>query len=54
MSTYVLFAWVVELVDTPDLKSCGPKDRAGSTPVPGTERASQFEKLFFCFKEFLK
>ena len=30
-------AWVVELVDTPDLKSCGPKARAGSIPVPSTE-----------------
>ena len=27
---------MVELVDTPDLKSCGPQARAGSTPAPGT------------------
>ncbi len=29
-------AGMVESVDTPDLKSCGPKARAGSTPAPGT------------------
>ena len=30
------FARVVELVDTRDLKSLGPKGRAGSSPAPGT------------------
>ena len=29
-------AGMVESVDTPDLKSCGPQARAGSTPAPGT------------------
>ncbi len=27
---------MVELVDTPDLKSCGHYGRAGSSPAPGT------------------
>jgi len=27
---------VAELADAQDLKSCGPKDRTGSTPVSGT------------------
>lgn len=29
-------AWVVKLVDTRDLKSCGHCGRAGSIPAPGT------------------
>ncbi len=29
-------ARVVKLVDTQDLKSCGLKGRAGSSPAPGT------------------
>ena len=29
-------AGVAELVDARDLKSCVPKERAGSTPVSGT------------------
>ena len=32
----MIFARVVELVDTQDLKSCGHCARAGSTPAPGT------------------
>ena len=35
---------MVELVDTPDLKSCGPQARAGSTPAPGT-RVEKPEQL---------
>ena len=31
-------AWMVELVDTTDLKSVDPKGRAGSSPAPGTKR----------------
>ena len=30
------YAGVAELVDARDLKSCVPKERAGSTPVSGT------------------
>ena len=30
------YAWVVESVDTRDLKSCDHYDRAGSIPAPGT------------------
>jgi len=30
------FAQVVELVDTQDLKSCAHRERAGSSPAPGT------------------
>ena len=33
-------AWMVELVDTTDLKSVDPKGRAGSSPAPGTKRES--------------
>lgn len=33
---FFVIAGMVELVDTPDLKSCGPQARAGSTPAPGT------------------
>ena len=29
------------MVDTRDLKSLGPKGRAGSSPVPGTEKTLQ-------------
>ena len=32
------YAWMVELVDTTDLKSVDPKGRAGSSPAPGTKR----------------
>ena len=32
----VIHAGVAELVDARDLKSCVPKERAGSTPVSGT------------------
>ena len=32
----ILVAWVVELVDTTDLKSVGCISRAGSSPAPGT------------------
>jgi hypothetical protein len=31
-----MWAWVVELVDTKDLKSFAPCGRAGSIPAPGT------------------
>ncbi len=31
-----IHAGVAELVDARDLKSCVPKERAGSTPVSGT------------------
>ena len=39
---------MVELVDTPDLKSCGPCGRAGSSPAPGTKAKLiyQFRFLF--------
>ena len=32
------FAWMVELVDTQDLKSCGHCVRAGSIPALGTRK----------------
>jgi hypothetical protein len=32
------YAWMVELVDTRDLKSRGPCARAGSTPALGTSK----------------
>ena len=35
--THTLFALVVELVDTQDLKSCDHCGRAGSSPARGTE-----------------
>ena len=31
----------MELVDTSDLKSAGPYDRAGSNPAPGTNLMSK-------------
>ena len=37
-------AGMVELVDTPDLKSCGPQARAGSTPAPGTTPFKRTQK----------
>ena len=42
-------AWMVELVDTTDLKSVDPKGRAGSSPAPGTKReiASQQPPVFY-------
>jgi hypothetical protein len=36
-------AWVVELVDTQDLKSCGPKRPYGFDPRPGYDRQSESE-----------
>jgi len=36
VGAFFVNAGMVELVDTPDLKSCGPQARAGSTPAPGT------------------
>ncbi len=50
---------MVESVDTPDLKSCGPKARAGSTPAPGTTPSKQGKQTtnktadyqrFLCFR----
>ena len=35
---WTFYAWMVELVDTTDLKSVDPKGRAGSSPAPGTKR----------------
>ena len=32
----LVLAGVAELADAQDLKSCGPKARTGSIPVPGT------------------
>lgn len=41
---------MVELVDTPDLKSCGPQARAGSTPAPGTKRKKDtISSVLFAF-----
>ena len=42
-------AWMVELVDTTDLKSVDPKGRAGSSPAPGTKReiAAMRSLVFF-------
>ena len=37
-----MYARVVELVDTQDLKSCGHYGRAGSSPAPGTTSRRQF------------
>lgn len=43
-------AGMVESVDTPDLKSCGPQARAGSTPAPGTIKiAPEFQGLFLLY-----
>ncbi len=36
-SSHTLFALVVELVDTQDLKSCDHCGRAGSSPARGTD-----------------
>ena len=36
LETRTIHAGVAELVDARDLKSCVPKERAGSTPVSGT------------------
>ena len=37
-ASVTFYAWMVELVDTTDLKSVDPKGRAGSSPAPGTKR----------------
>ena len=37
-TSVTFYAWMVELVDTTDLKSVDPKGRAGSSPAPGTKR----------------
>jgi hypothetical protein len=37
-----MFAQVVELVDTQDLKSCVHCGRIGSSPIPGTMANPQF------------
>ena len=37
-ASMTFYAWMVELVDTTDLKSVDPKGRAGSSPAPGTKR----------------
>ena len=44
--TKFLYALVVELVDTQDLKSCGHCGRIGSIPIRGT-KADYF--LIVCF-----
>ena|GEM_PF-3419156 len=45
------YAWMVELVDTTDLKSVDPKGRAGSSPAPGTKReiAAMRSPVFWFF-----
>lgn len=48
--TLSFYARVVKLVDTQDLKSCGPKGCAGSSPAPGTkEKREEKVKTFFAF-----
>ena len=59
-------AWVVELVDTQDLKSCGPKRPYGFDPRPGYEsrkrnrnrkRAVHISLCFcscFCFSTYFR
>ena len=49
-------ARVVELVDTPDLKSCGHFARAGSSPASSTWKRSfpLWEKTFFRFRCWLE
>lgn len=44
---------MVESVDTPDLKSCGPQARAGSTPAPGIycERHRHCDGAFFVYNQ---
>ena len=41
------FARMVELVETPDLKSCGLCGRAGSSPAPGTKAKLRHQFRFF-------
>jgi hypothetical protein len=46
------YAWMVELVDTRDLKSRGPCARAGSTPALGTSKIRGLSNLLLplCFR----
>jgi hypothetical protein len=43
---FFTIAQVVELVDTQDLKSCGPQGRAGSIPAPGTSETLAQQGFF--------
>ena len=37
------------MVDTQDLKSCGHNGCVGSSPTPGTERASDYSEALFVY-----
>ena len=52
-SPVVLSAWVVELVDTRDLKSLAPCGRAGSIPALGTSLLGYKFLVFALWGDFV-